>query len=221
MSPGFGGGIASTPAIDGNRLLVIVNRQGSPYLQALDRSTGAPLWSVVLDTQELAMSNSSPVAFNGMVFAGFSGSAGPGLPERGGYVIVDGATGAPLVKQFVIDDASFVLGYAGAGVWSTPAVDLATGYAYVGTSNPHSPQLEYERANSIIKIDVDPSRPSFGTIVDHYKGLPDTYYPGLADQPVCDTFPDTFYVDRFSASCVQIDLDFGASPTFFQADGRG
>jgi polyvinyl alcohol dehydrogenase (cytochrome) len=218
----FGGGLISTPAIHGNSLFLIVNRLGSPYLVALDRTTGAPLpgWPVVLDDQENAMSNSSPIVFNDMVFAGFSGNAGPGHNERGGYVIVDAVTGAVKAKHYVISDANFAAGYAGAGVWSTPAIDLESGYAYVGTSNPHSPQLEDARANSLLKIDVDPGRATFGQIVDSYKGLPDTYLPGLSEQPVCETFPDTFYIDRFSASCVQVDLDFGASPTLFEVGGK-
>lgn len=217
----FGGGLVSTPAIDGNLLFVIVNQLGSPYLQALDRRTGAPVsgWPVVLDTQVNAMSNASPVVFDGLVFAGFSGDAGPGETERGGYTIVDIATRSIVAKQYVIGDEAFAAGYAGAGIWSTAAVDAESGYAYVGTSNPHSPQFEDERANSILKIDLDRDRPTFGTIVDHYKGLPDTYVPGLADQPVCDTYPGAYYVDRFSASCMQIDLDFGASPTLFEVGG--
>lgn len=219
--PGFGGGLVATPAVDDARVFVIVNREGSPYLQALDRATGAPVWQLVLDTQRMAMSNSSPVVFDGMVFAGFSGDAGPGESERGGYVIADAATGVVRVKQFVIDDASFEQGYAGAGVWSTPAIDLDAGYAYVGTSNPHSPELEHARANSILKIDVDPERSAtFGRIVDHYKGRPDTYVDGLADQPVCDAAPDVYYVDRFSATCFAIDLDFGASPTLYTSGGK-
>ena len=219
----FGGGLVATPAIDGDLLFVIVNQLGSPYLAALDRATGAmaPGWPIVLDQQPNAMSNSSPVVYDGLVFAGFSGDAGPGEHERGGYVLVDIATRAVVAKHHVIPDADFAAGYAGAGIWSTPAIDVETGYAYVGTSNPHSPQLEHDRANSVLKIDVDRDRPAtFGTIVAHYKGLPDTYVPGLADQPVCDTYPGAYYLDRFSASCVQVDLDFGASPTLFEVDGR-
>ena len=37
---------------------------------------------------------------------------------------------------------------------------------------------------------------------------------------MCDTYPGAYYLDRFSASCVQIDLDFGASPTLFDVGGR-
>ncbi len=217
----FGGGMVSTPAIHDDRVFVIANVLGAPSLYALDRATGGVIdgWPVVLDAQPNAMSNSSPVVFEGLVFAGFSGNAGPGTIERGGYAIIDALTGEVRAKHFVIDDAAFAEGYAGAGVWSTPAIDAVDRYAYVGTSNPHSPQLEHERANSILKIDLDRTRPTFGTIIDHYKGLPDTYLPGLADQPVCDTYPGAYYVDRFSASCAQIDLDFGASPTLFDVDG--
>jgi outer membrane protein assembly factor BamB len=216
----FGGGLVATPAIDGPRLYILVNQLGRPYLHAFDRATGATLWEVVLDDQTSAMTNSSPVAFAGMVFAGFSGSAGAGSRERGGYIIVDAITGELLTKQFVIDDASFQQGFAGAGIWSTPAVDLSTGYAYVGTSNPHSPQDEHERADALLKIDVDRTRPTFGTIVDHYKGLPDTYVAGLADQPLCDLYPGAYYFDRFSASCVQVDLDFGASPSLYRSGDK-
>jgi polyvinyl alcohol dehydrogenase (cytochrome) len=217
---GFGGGIVGTPAIDGDRLFVLVNLEGGPYLQAVDRHDGSLGWKQTLDTQPLATTNASPVVHDGIVFAGFSGDAGPGENERGGYVLYDAPTGTQLAKHFSVTDEEFALGYAGAGVWSTPAIDTATGYAYVGTSNPHSPQLESARANSILKIDMDRARPTFGQIVDSYKGLPDTYVPGLADQPVCDTYPGAYYLDRFSASCLQIDLDFGASPTLYEAGGE-
>ena len=218
---GFGGGVVATPAIDGDRLFLIVNVEGGPYLQALDRRDGTPLWQTTLDTQTLAMSNSSPVVHDGVVFAGFSGDAGPGEHERGGFVLVDSESGAVLEQRYVIPDDDFEAGYAGAGIWSTPAVDTETGFAYVGTSNPHHPQLEHARANSILKIDLrDRTSSTYGDIVGHYKGKPDTYVPGLADQPVCDTYPGAYYLDRFSASCLQIDLDFGASPTLYQAEGR-
>ena len=271
-SPAFGGGIVGTPAVDDERLYVIVNDEGKPYLRALDRADGSDAWNAVLDTQPLAMSNSSPVLYDGAVFAGFSGHAGPGHDERGGFVLLDAATGTVLKKTFVIPDDRFAQGYAGAGVWSTPAVDTATGFAYVGTSNPHSPQLEDPRANSVLKIDLrgrptvssptttttappppttttapakakkpkknetsstttptttpptttppPTANPAYGEIVASFKGKPDTYVPGLADQPVCETNPDVYYLDRFSATCLAVDLDFGASPTLYEAGGR-
>lgn len=211
----FGGGIVGSPAISGDDLLVIVNQEGSPYVTSLSRVDGTENWTTVLDDQPFASTNASVVVHDGLVLAGFSGNAGPGTEERGGFVILDATTGDEIEKTFVITDEEFDQGYAGAGVWSTAAVDTDTGYAYAGTSNPHSSRLEAERANSIIKIDLDPTRGTFGEIVDHYKGRPDTYVEGLADQPVCETAPEVYYIDRFSATCLQIDLDFGASPNLW------
>jgi hypothetical protein len=106
-------------------------------------------------------------------------------------------------------------------MWSTPAIDRKARLAYVGTSNPHSPQAEHEFANSLVKIDLRRKSKTFGEILDSYKGRPDSYVDGAADQPACDTAPDVYYVPPFSATCVQLDLDFGASPSLFlDADGN-
>jgi polyvinyl alcohol dehydrogenase (cytochrome) len=218
----FGGGIVGSPAVDAQHLYVFVNDEGKPYIRALHRTDGSDAWHAVIDTQPLSMSNASPVLFNGMILAGFAGHAGGGQLERGGFVILDAATGDQLKKTFVIPDDRFAQGYAGAGIWSTSAVDTATGYAYAGTSNPHNAQFEDPRANSILKIDVDPARATFGEIVDSYKGLPDTYVDGADRQPACDTAPDALLIPGFgfSATCLRLDLDFGASPTLYENGGR-
>jgi polyvinyl alcohol dehydrogenase (cytochrome) len=218
----FGGGIVGSPAVDDQRLYVFVNDEGKPYIRALNRADGTDAWHAVIDTQPLSMSNASPVLFNGMILAGFAGHAGGGQAERGGFVILDAATGNHLKKTFVIPDDRFAQGFAGAGIWSTAAVDTETGYAYAGTSNPHNAQYEDPRANSIIKIDVDPSRATFGEIVGSYKGRPDTYVDGADRQPACDVAPDALLIPGFgfSATCLRLDLDFGASPTLYENGGR-
>jgi hypothetical protein len=116
----------------------------------------------------------------------------------------------------VIPDAAFAEGYEGAGIWSTPAIDTETGFAYVGTSNPHNPQHEYERSDSLLKVDLNRDSPDFGQIVASYKGVHDTLVPGAQKQPVCDASPNTNYPPyHFSATCLAVDLDFGASPNLF------
>lgn len=220
--PAFGGGLVGSPAVTSDSVLVAVNRRGSPYLANLDRATGEERWRTVVDQQPQSGINASVVVFDGLAFVGFFGSAGPGTePERGGYVLIEAAAagGEIAAKGHAIDDESFAQGYSGAGSWSTPAIDTETGFAYVGTTNPHNPQLEHKRANSLIKVDVRRGSPTFGEIVGHYKGRPDTYVPGLADQPACETAPHVYYVPPFSATCLQIDVDFGASPTLFTDAG--
>lgn len=217
----FGGPAVSTPALTADSVIVAVNKQAGPLVVALDRQTGAERWRAGIDNQPNTGVNASPVVYDGLVFQGFFGNADAAEHERGGFVVLDAATGERLKKTFVIGDADFAQGYAGAGIWSTAAIDAGTGHAYVGTSNPHNPQMEHPRSDSILKIDLDRSRATFGEIVASYKGVGDTIVPGVADQPACDAKPDVYYAYSFSATCVAADLDFGASPNLFaDPDGR-
>jgi polyvinyl alcohol dehydrogenase (cytochrome) len=218
--PAFGGGLVGSPAVTRDSVLVAINEEASPYLASLDRATGEERWRTTVDTQSKSGINASVVVHEGLAFVGFFGNAAPGLVERGGFVLIDVRTGKLVKKTFTIDDASFAQGFAGAGIWSTPAIDTKADLAYVGTSNPHDPQQEHERANSLIKIDLRRNSPTFGQILDSYKGRPDTYVEGGADQPACETAPDVYYVPPFSATCVQLDLDFGASPSLY-VDAEG
>lgn len=215
-SPGFGGPSVSTPALAGDLLIVALNKKGAPFVVGLDRHTGEERWRTVVDTQKNSGVNGSPVVFDGLVFLGFFGNADAQEHERGGFVLLDAATGELVKRTFVIDDADFLKGYAGAGIWSTPAVDTATGFAYAGTSNPHNAKMEHPRSNSILKIDLDRDRATFGEIVASYKGIHDTIVPGAQEQPVCEAKEDVYYAYSFSATCLAVDVDFGASPNLYR-----
>jgi len=124
-----------------------------------------------------------------------------------------------LHKQTTIPLRDLEEGYSGGGQWATPAVDAVNGYAYNGTSNPYSKKIEHRYDNALIKIDIDPARPTFGQIVDAYKGDVDQVIPGLDRQPLCDMFGDQIGYHpccNFSVTCVQLDVDFGASPTMWR-----
>ena len=221
----YGGSVVGSPAVDGELLLVPVNRvgaQGGPFVRALHRDTGELVWdSEPLDTQPDTGTNASVTVWNGIAVIGFFGKAGPDEDERGGVALLDTATGELLARTYTIPDDDFAEGYAGAGVWSTAAVDPATGHAYVGSSNPHDPHRIHERSTSLLKIDIDRTRATFGQIVDWYQGLRDTIVPGAQEQPVCETAPDVHYYGEFSATCLAVDVDFGASPNLIHlADGR-
>ena len=214
----FGGPVVGSPALAGDLLIVAMNKRAAPFLVAYDKSTGVERWrSAPVDTQENSGLNASVVSYDGLIFQGFFGNAGPGSKERGGFAILDAATGEILKKTFVIDDVAFDQGYDGAGIWSTAAVGTETGFAYMGTSNPHDPQLEHPRSNSLLKVDLNRESANFGEIVASYKGLHDTLIPDGQKQPVCETKPDVYYTGRFSATCLAIDVDFGASPNLFEA----
>ncbi|MGW2817905.1 outer membrane protein assembly factor BamB family protein [Streptomyces sp. NPDC001415] len=225
------GVVVSTIAVDGQQVFVAVNKLGGPYVLALDAKTGSRLWqSPPLDSQPGAYTNASPIVYRGAIIMGFSGPEG--VPTgQGGFTVLRESDGQLLKHTYTIPDADRAAGYAGGGIWSTPAVDTATGYAYVGTGNPFSKQKEHPRTNAILKIDLAPDRPTFASIVASYKGLIDQYAPIVRDltRPTCMLLPENppllpfppflppLQEARDSIACLQQDLDFGGAPNLFRS----
>jgi polyvinyl alcohol dehydrogenase (cytochrome) len=201
-----------------------------PYIAAFDQATGKLAFaSQSLDTQPGADVYGSPVIYDGVLLIGTSGGSAELGDEADRYAfqgsmnLVDANDGRMLRKQWTIhppkqpDDL-----YAGAGIWSTPAIDVEDKVAYVGTANPFKPQAEHKYADSIVKFDLDRSSPTFGQIVGSYKGTIDEYVPAFSQLP-CYDFPSNNppYYPQGIGSCGDTDLDFGASPNLFKdASGR-
>jgi outer membrane protein assembly factor BamB len=197
------------------KVYVAVSSQNEPYVAALDQATGAVLWTApVLDPAKFNAAyqttiTAAPVVADGLIFQGImagEGSAG----ARGGYAILDAESGELIRQDWTITDAEYAAGYRGASIWCTGAYDEATKQVYACGGNPASKQREARHSNALLKFDLDPASPRFGDLVDAYKGTTDHYYPGLDQQPACDEVPTTLV---WSPTCVQLDLDFGASPS--------
>jgi len=225
-STGLGGQIVGAPAVSGGKLIVLVNQQGDgtvgPYVSALDLHSGRTVWtSAPLSTLSGYYSNASPQVFNGVVFAGFSPPEGDSTGQ-GGFVLLDAQSGRLLKTTPTISPADQAQGFAGGGIWSTPAYNAATGFAYVGAGNPYSKTVEDPHTNAILKIDLRRSSKTFGGIVASYKGNVDQYtqtLQALSQTPLCVASQDTpDPVD--DPVCGQLDLDFGAAPNLFSASGR-
>ncbi|MFY9587425.1 MAG: PQQ-binding-like beta-propeller repeat protein, partial [Actinomycetota bacterium] len=236
-----GGVIVGSPTVVNGIVFVGVTMPGEPYLTALDQTTGEILWRTIVETrQPNSFIDAGPLYVDGMILQGFAGYEGNTEVSRGGFAVVDASpacdsspvtrcthpvAGAPggkiLAHQHTIPNDLYADGFRGASFWCTPSYDVGTRYAYGCGGNPHSEGLEAPNANSLLKIDMDPSRPTFGTIVAHYKGNVDQYYPGIDKQPVCENFRDETTVLVWSLGCFMLDLDFGGSPNLFRnADGR-
>ena len=225
-NPGLGGAIVGGAALSGAEVIVLVNETGDgasdgPYAAALDRSTGAVLWrSAKLSTGSGYYTNATPQVFDGMVFAGFSPPEGDS-GGQGGFVLLDAGTGAVIARTPTITPQDQQQGFAGGGIWSTPAYDPHSGFAYVGGGNPYSKDREDPHTNAILKIDLRRSSPTFAQIVAAYKGNVDQYtdtLQALSHTPVCDasaSAPDPLD----DPACGQLDLDFGASPNLFRDKG--
>jgi polyvinyl alcohol dehydrogenase (cytochrome) len=223
-NPGYGGAIVGSPAVYHDAVIFLVNNDGGPYAIALDRSTGAVLWrSAPFITQggtsiQGYYTNASPIVANGLVVAGYSGAEGD-PHSTGGFALLDAGTGATVKVTPTIPPADQAKGYGGGGLWSSPAYDPATKYAYWGSGNPSSKQQEHPNVNAILKIDLDRSRATFGDIVAAYKGNVDQYTKELQDlshNPACaatDNPSVPYPLD--DPACGQLDLDFGSSANLF------
>jgi outer membrane protein assembly factor BamB len=222
--------INNSVTVDGDDVFAISGLR----VARLDRRTGKVLWlSTFIDEQEGSETYGSPMVYRApdgrrVVVAGVSGGGTETGDDtrrykfQGNVVLLDGARGQILRQTYVIPRQQWAYGYAGGGVWSTPPIYPKGGYAYVGTGNPFQPEVQHERTNAIIKIDVNPQRRTFGKIVGHYTGTLDEYVEGFSDMPCVDVpgNPPPWY-PQGAGACMDQDLDFGASPNLFpDADGN-
>lgn len=230
-----GGAVYSGVRLVDGRLYAGVSRTGRPYVVALDQATGAVLWRTRVDEQPGSDVYGAPVLVDGVLGIGVSGGAAELSDEetrygfQGSFTLLETqddpergrVAGTLLKKTWTVHGPEIEDGFAGATIWSTPAVDQESRMAWVGTGNPFQPQKEHENTNAIVKLDLRRESPTFGEIVGHYKGIVDEYAP--AEQLPCEDLPGNPppYYPQGVGSCAQLDLDFGASPNLTRgADGR-
>ncbi len=225
-NPGSGGVIVGAAAVNGDSVVFLVNEFAAPYAIALNRSTGAVVWKSAPFAPPLTSSisqagsytNASPILANGFVVAGYSEPEG--VPTAtGGFSLINAQTGQVVKTTPTIPPAAQAQGYSGGGMWSTPAYDPATNYVYWGAGNPNSKPKQYRTTDAILKIDVNPSRPTFGQIVASYEGNVDQYtteLQKLSESPACEASANPAVPDPLDdPACGQLDLDFGASANLF------
>jgi polyvinyl alcohol dehydrogenase (cytochrome) len=182
--------INGTAAIDldapgGAAVYVPVAEIGGPRLLAFSLSDGAKRWETVLTHQHGASVYGSPVYWKGTLYMGTSGPNNDDATSRGSVVALDQASGRIRWQTFTVPQ-----GQDGAAVWTTPAIDTATGRLYVGTGNNYH-QPTSDTADSMLVLDA-----ASGAILGHYQA----------------TANDSFAPDNAFAGP---DYDFGASPNLF------
>jgi outer membrane protein assembly factor BamB len=188
----FFGGVFAPTVVNGTVYVLIGS--GVPSVIALDEQTGTQLWQTNLLDPGSRGALASIRVFDGMIFAPTVG--GDGSNANTPFFILDAESGAIIKTTYMYTNEQFIDGHAGGGSWTTPVIDEKSHYAYLGTSNPYG-QKEDKFNNSIVKIDVDKNRKTFGEIVGVFKHTRD-------DDPKRGG-----------------DVDFGASPNLFTLpDGR-
>lgn len=205
---------------------------------ALDARTGEIRWTSARlddgDARNGTFVNASPVVFEAggrdMVFVPLSGGAGDGA--RVPMYFLDARTGATIARSFSLTEEEYQAGFGGTGIWSTAAFDPSTQHLYAGTADSDGRTRQHPFNNAILKIDANPKRPTFATVVGAYSGTSEhadlDALVGYPNNPLCglgtggqELALPTFFDTSASVECLELDLDFGASPNLYRtASGR-
>src|SRR3954470_17501602 len=189
-----GARVNGTAAIDpdasgGAAVYVPVAEIGGPRPVAFSLKDGAKRWDTTLTRQNGASVYGSATYWKGVLYIGTSGPNNDDATARGSVVALDESSGAIRWQTFTVPPGS-----DGAAVWTTPAIDTATGRLYVGTGNNyHEPTTDL--SDAMLVLDA-----STGAILGHYQATSSDQF--AADNPVAGP-----------------DYDFGASPNLIEGPG--
>jgi len=121
--------------------LLIVGDLKAPKLLGVDAKTGALRWMTDVHPDPHGIMTGSPVLAGDTVFTGVSasGASGPNATFRGAIVAVDARNGHLLWRTYSLPDNGGVPGgYAGATMFSPPAVDVSAGLVYGTFGQPYA-----------------------------------------------------------------------------------
>jgi polyvinyl alcohol dehydrogenase (cytochrome) len=195
--------------------------KGNVY--AVDAQTGAQVWQARADTHPIARVTGAPTLVDGRLYVPVSSleESGAGNPTypcctfRGGLAVYDAITGTLAWKSYTIQQEPIPVkqtskgtqlwGPAGAGVWSSPTIDLKRRAVYVATGNGYT-QPAAEASDAVVAFDLDSGRRLWTRQVmanDAYvRECPGKYRPNVPTANKSETCPDDLGPD----------MDFGNAP---------
>jgi polyvinyl alcohol dehydrogenase (cytochrome) len=181
------------------------------------------VWTARVDTHPVARVTGAPKLAAGRLFVPMSsleesGAGNPSYPcctFRGGVAAYDARTGARLWKNFTVADeprrtrrtsvGTQLWAPAGAGVWSSPTVDLERRAVYLATGNGYTEPADIA-SDAVIAYDIDTGKRQRVKQVmanDSYvRDCPGIYRPNVPTDDKSETCPDDLGPD----------MDFGNSP---------
>jgi polyvinyl alcohol dehydrogenase (cytochrome) len=137
---GIAGDIARTsPSVAGNTL--VVGDLKHPDMLGIDADTGELRWITQVHPDPKGIMTGSPVLAGDTIFTGVSasGASGPGATFRGSIVALNAQTGRILWQHYSLPDNGGVAGgYAGATMFSPPAVNVPAGLVYGTFGQPYT-----------------------------------------------------------------------------------
>ncbi len=187
---------------------------GTTTMYAVNAQTGALLWKRRLDTHPMAGITGAPKLYNGRLYVGVrSGgeevAAGdakyPCCTFRGSLAALDAATGRLVWKTFTVTDparetrknaaGTQLFGPSGAGIWSSPTIDVKRKLVYAGTGNNYSDPPTHT-SDAVIAFDLESGSMKWVRQLTEDAWNMSCVQPG---KPSCPQNPDR-------------DVDIGSSP---------
>ncbi|MGH9383154.1 MAG: PQQ-binding-like beta-propeller repeat protein [Vicinamibacterales bacterium] len=226
-------GVRTAPTVGrgngANRFLVYFGDiKGNVY--AVNAETGTQVWKERIDSHPVARVTGAPTLVNGRLYVPLSsleesGAGNPSYPcctFRGGVASYDALTGKRLWKSFTVvrephrvkttSKGTELWAPAGAGVWSSPTIDLQRRAVYVATGNGYTQPAD-ESSDAVIAYDIDTGRRLWTRQVmanDHYiRDCPGIYRPNVPKDNKSETCPDELGPD----------YDFGNAPILTTTTG--
>ena len=195
--------------------------KGNVY--AVDAETGGLVWKERVDAHPLARVTGAPTLAAGRLYVPMSSleESGAGHPKypcctfRGGVVAYDALTGRRRWKSYTIQQEPLprkttkagtqLWGPAGAGVWSSPTVDVKRRVVYVATGNAYT-EPAADASDAVVAFDLDAGARRWTKQVmanDAYvRDCPGKYRPNVPTDNKSETCPDDLGPD----------MDFGNAP---------
>jgi polyvinyl alcohol dehydrogenase (cytochrome) len=195
--------------------------KGNVY--AVDAESGTQVWKDRTDPHPVARVTGGPKVVGGRLYVPLSSleESGAGHPDypcctfRGGVVAYDAVSGRRLWTSYTIPEAPAPLkktsrgtqlwGPAGAGVWSSPTIDLKRRAVYVATGNGYT-EPAARGSDAVVAFDLDSGRRLWTAQVmanDAYvRDCPGKYRPNVPADNKSETCPDDLGPD----------MDFGQAP---------
>lgn len=195
--------------------------RGNVY--AVNADTGAQVWMQRADTHPIARITGAPKLEGGRLYVPVASleESGGGNPQypcctfRGSVVSYDALSGQRIWKAYSIPNepkpikktsiGTQLWGPAGAGIWSSPAIDLKRRAVYVATGNGYT-EPAAEESDAVLAFSLDTGKRLWVKQVrsaDSYvRDCPGKYRPNVPTENKSETCPDDLGPD----------VDFGNAP---------
>ncbi len=216
------------PGASGKHLAYFGDIKGNVY--AVDADTGIEVWMQRADMHPVSRITGAPKLEAGRLYVPVSSleESGAGNPKypcctfRGSVVAYDAQSGKQIWKAYTIPEepkpikktsiGTQLWGPAGAGIWSSPAIDVARRAVYVSTGNGYT-EPAADASDAVLAFHLDTGKLLWVKQLmakDAYvRDCPGKYRPNIPTANKSETCPDDLGPD----------MDFGNSPILRKLPG--